>query len=62
MHETDFQRIRAENAAGTAAYLIKVFNQIIVSKAGFDPAQQESGEKDCERCGEKWASMKPIIR
>jgi hypothetical protein len=30
LHETDFQRLCAENAAGTAAYLIKEFNQIIV--------------------------------
>ena len=32
LHETYFQRFRAENAAGTAAYLIKDFNQIIVSE------------------------------
>ena len=47
MYETDFQRIRAENVAGTAAYLIKDFNQIIVSNARSSPlkGQAERMEK-----------------
>ena len=29
LHETDFQRLRAENAAGTAAYLKRVSKSLI---------------------------------